>query len=84
MYTEEKQEPRLLENAGDFSKNNIAHRITPQKLLMILKELSSAFIKLGQILSVRPDLIPQSCCEKLPQLRFRTSRGFEMMGQGCF
>lgn len=69
MYKEEKQESRLAEMLAVLRKNDIAHGITPNKLRTILEELGPTFIKLGQILSMRPDLIPQAYCEELTQLR---------------
>ena len=69
MYKEEKQESRLREMLAVLRKNDIAHGITPQKLRTILEGLGPTFIKLGQILSMRADLIPQSYCEELTQLR---------------
>ena len=69
MHKEEKQESRLSEMLAVLRKNDIAHGITPQKLRTILEELGPTFIKLGQILSMRPDLIPQTFCDELAQLR---------------
>lgn len=69
MHKEEKQESRLSEMLAVLRKNDITHGITPQKLRTILEELGPTFIKLGQILSMRPDLIPRAYCDELTQLR---------------
>ena len=69
MHKEEKQESRLSEMLAVLRKNDITHGITPQKLRTILEELGPTFIKLGQILSMRPDLIHRAYCDELTQLR---------------
>lgn len=69
MRKEEKPESRLSEMLAVLKRNDIAHGITPQKLRTILEELGPTFIKLGQILSMRPDLIPKTYCDELTQLR---------------
>ncbi len=41
----------------------------PIELRMILEELGGTFIKLGQLLSLRPDLIPKEYCDELSKLQ---------------
>ena len=41
----------------------------PVELRMILEELGGTFIKLGQLLSLRPDLIPRDYCDELSKLQ---------------
>ena len=43
--------------------------ITPEKLCAIIEELGPTFIKLGQILSMRSDILPAAYCEALKKLR---------------
>lgn len=58
-------------------KTRIFRRFTePQesrsvRLRKVLEELGPTFIKLGQILSTRPDLIPQDFCDELSKLQDR-------------
>ena len=52
-----------------LKKNDIAHGLNPQKLRIILEELGPTFVKLGQILSMRSDLIPSEYCDELTYLR---------------
>lgn len=41
----------------------------PKRLRLLLEELGPTFIKLGQVLSTRPDLVPQEFIEELGRLR---------------
>jgi len=46
---------------------------TPTRVCAVMQELGPTFIKLGQILSTRPDLIPQDYIEALQTLQDRTT-----------
>lgn len=52
-----------------LKRYDIAHGLSPEKLRRIMEELGSTFVKLGQILSMRSDLIPSAYCEELTRLR---------------
>ena len=41
----------------------------PKKIRMAMDELGGTFIKLGQLLSLRPDLIPKEYCEEFSKLQ---------------
>jgi len=41
---------------------------TPRRLVMVLQELGPTFVKLGQMLATRPDLLPESYIEELRTL----------------
>ena len=45
----------------------------PQRLRLAIEELGPTFIKLGQVLSLRPDLIPPEYAQELEKLQDRTS-----------
>lgn len=47
----------------------IERETQPQRIRMVLEDLGGAFIKLGQLLSLRPDLIPQEYCDELAKLQ---------------
>lgn len=42
---------------------------TPRKVVLMLEELGPTFVKFGQILSTRPDILPASYIEELKKLR---------------
>ncbi|MCC8103676.1 MAG: AarF/ABC1/UbiB kinase family protein [Clostridiales bacterium] len=42
--------------------------MNPEKLRLILEDLGPTFIKLGQIASMHPDVLPQAYCEELSKL----------------
>src|SRR5690554_1247160 len=58
-----------------FTRRRKAEELMPRKvearLRMALTELGPAFIKLGQLLSTRPDLLPPSYIEELSRLQDR-------------
>ncbi|UYO63981.1 AarF/UbiB family protein [Acetobacterium wieringae] len=69
----EKQSYRVLQIAKILKRNDFLHDMAPQKLRIILEELGPTYIKLGQIMSMRPDLIPNDYCEELIYLRSEVS-----------
>lgn len=60
---------RVSEMIEILKQNDVIHGFTPQKLRKILEDLGPTFVKLGQILSMRSDLIPSSYCDELSRLR---------------
>lgn len=50
-----------------------AYRSTALRVKMVLEELGPTFIKLGQILSTRPDLLPPSYLSQLEKLQERVT-----------
>jgi ubiquinone biosynthesis protein len=67
--SEIKKASRLKEIIAVLKANDIIHGTTPVKLRKILEELGPTFIKLGQLMSMRPDILPQSYCDELRNLR---------------
>lgn len=45
----------------------------PQRIRAVMEELGGAYIKLGQVLSIRPDLIPSEYCREFKQLQDDTT-----------
>lgn len=64
-----KNSSRLYEIVEILRRNDIIHGVTPQKLPVLLEELGPTFVKLGQIMSMRSDMIPQRYCDELKKLR---------------
>ena len=51
---------RLKEIVSILSKHNIISGMTPENLKSIFEELGPTCIKAGQILSMQPNILPQS------------------------
>ena len=64
-----KQSSRLHEIVEILRRNDIIHGLTPRKLRLMLEELGPTFVKLGQIMSMRSDMLPQRYCDELKKLR---------------
>ena len=60
---------RLMEIVEVVRRHEIIKGLTPEKLCAIIEELGPTFIKLGQILSMRSDILPKEYCEALKKLR---------------
>lgn len=60
---------RLKELITVLKRRDIVHGLTPVKLRLILEDLGPTFVKLGQIMSMRPDFLPQEYCDELVKLR---------------
>ncbi len=60
---------RLKEIISVLRKYRIKDGFTPEKLRCIFEELGPTFVKAGQLLSMRPELIPLDYCRELGNLR---------------
>ena len=60
---------RFLDIVGILSRHKVVFGVTPEKLRHVLEDLGPTFVKLGQLLSMRTDLLPLSYCEELQKLR---------------
>ncbi len=60
---------RLMEIVGVLQKHNAIRGVTPVRLREIVEDLGPTFVKLGQMLSLRPDLLPPAYCEEMQKLR---------------
>jgi ubiquinone biosynthesis protein len=67
--TEEFSGRRLREILTVLKKNHITNGIDPPKLCSILEDLGPTYVKLGQIMSMRSDLLPERYCKELVRLR---------------
>ena len=60
---------RLREILAVFARHGILRGLTPVKLRLIIQDLGPTFVKLGQILSMRQDMLPAEYCQELTLLR---------------
>ena len=65
---------RLIEMVKVISKYKVTQGISPEKFCDMLKELGPTYVKLGQLLSMHPEVIPMEYCRKLESLRTDASR----------
>ncbi len=60
---------RILSIFRVLRRYDVLHGITPVRLRKMLEELGPTFVKMGQILSTRSEVLPQSYCDELAKLR---------------
>ena len=51
------------------NKYKVTQGLTPEKVVSIFRELGTAFIKMGQLLSLHPEVLPKEYCKALEGLR---------------
>ena len=56
-----------------FSKPGIERFTPPERMRMAFEELGPTFVKLGQVLATRPDLIPQDFVDEFKRLHDQVS-----------
>ena len=60
---------RLKEILKVLKKHHLPSGLTPEKLRKILEDLGPTYVKLGQIMSMRSDMLPEVYCQELTRLR---------------
>ncbi len=60
---------RLREIVAIASHYDVLHGLTPTSFRRLLEELGPTFVKAGQILSMRSEILPESFCQELTKLR---------------
>lgn len=60
---------RLGEIVEILKKEQLVRGLTPEKLRLILQDLGPTYVKLGQIMSMRSDMLPREYCAELEKLR---------------
>lgn len=76
------EKTRLKEIISILKNSNLIRGLTPQKLCNTIKQLGPTFIKIGQIMSNRYDLLPKEYCDALGELRANvTPMDFEEVTQ---
>ena len=68
--SEKKDKKRSAEIMSVLAKHNFyANGFTPEELRSTLEDLGPTYVKIGQIMSSRVDLLPESYCKELEKLR---------------
>ncbi|MDD3243009.1 MAG: AarF/UbiB family protein [Eubacteriales bacterium] len=62
---------RLKEILQILAEEKAARDMTPEKLRRILERLGPTFVKIGQIMSMREDILPPAYCQELTKLRMQ-------------
>ena len=60
---------RLVEIIRTVGRHKIMRGVTPDTFCELLKDLGPTFVKLGQLLSMHPEIIPMEYCKRLESLR---------------
>lgn len=60
---------RLRGMVGVLRKRDVVRGMTPTKLRLVLEDLGPTFVKLGQVMSMRPDFLPPEYCDELMKLQ---------------
>lgn len=68
-----REKERLKEIITILKDSNLIRGITPEKLYNTLSKLGPTFIKIGQIMSSRYDILPKEYCDELSKLRSNVS-----------
>lgn len=68
-FTRKTRVKRLREILGLVRKHKLTKGLTPQQLCDLLVDLGPSFIKIGQMLSLRSEILPESYCKALSSLQ---------------
>lgn len=60
---------RLREMLTVLRRHEVVRGMTPEKLRLILEDLGPTYVKLGQVMSMRPDFLPPEYCVELMKLQ---------------
>ena len=67
---DKKEKKRAAQMLGVLAKHNFyANGLTPEELRTTLEDLGPTYVKIGQIMSSRVDLLPEKYCVELEKLR---------------
>ena len=60
---------RFREILSIIHKHDVRHGLDPEEATSLLEDLGATFVKLGQIASNHPDILPQAYCDAFAKLR---------------
>jgi len=60
---------RLKKIISILVKQEITKGLTPEKLRLIIEDMGPTFVKIGQVMSMRQDILPIDYCKELEKLR---------------
>lgn len=60
---------RLKKIISILVKQEITKGLTPEKLRLIIEDMGPTFVKIGQVMSMRQDILPIDYCKELKKLR---------------
>ena len=63
-------------------KYRVWDNLTPVRLRRLLEELGPMFVKMGQILANRSEILPQRFCDELRRLRSDVRGSAPLLGRG--
>lgn len=67
--TRKARSKRLREIRSILSRHHFLRGLTPEELRAMLEELGPSFVKIGQTLSTRSEILPQAYCDELAKLQ---------------
>lgn len=69
-----KEKSRLRVFMSVLRKRDVVHGLTPEKLRLVLEDMGPTYVKIGQIMSMRSDVIPEEYCDELKNCKRKLNR----------
>ena len=68
-FTRKSRKVRLREIFAILRRNDVINGVTPEQFRSVLEELGPSFVKIGQVLSTRSEILPEAYCDELAMLQ---------------
>lgn len=68
-FSRKSRKVRLREIFAILRRNNVLSGFSPEQFRSILEELGPSFVKIGQVLSTRSEILPEAYCDELALLQ---------------
>lgn len=72
-FNKRNRNKRLAEIYGIIRKHRVTKGVSPEGLRLLLEDLGPTFVKIGQVLSMRSEILPKKYCDELTKLRAEVS-----------